>query len=849
MSDKFRTTMPIDTRFSSGETIDPTKLDGFAVQTKRSASLFEYIIGDAWNSGGDAFFQSIGLSTVALMIPNISRMFGSSWLLSPRILNLSETTEYSHIPVASDVGEYEMLLSLPPTAGTTFTVTGTGAPVIQPDISLGNVAGPGEWYVNRDTGYCYFADSVRADWIITYIPTVASEMGSEATSNVIPDPNTHASFSFRGCKIAYTNNVDNSQGYIIYLPPRGPLSSTRRADRSPQSQFDASSNVWNMSVAPGALPVKLWHHYVDAGGNPLDATVGVYADHYRYNLPKIITDNWVASSSLPVGFVYLWDHSQTGTLIEGLSYSAENAVSPSKYIIIASGSALDTWVSSYMDTAYAACGGSAALTQRDNHDPTYYPANGLRLLTVGNSATSTLSQLTKMFLDHDHGSANSQPGKLVSHGQLTDNFFDDDDATGVVFFPSTQINDWHPQYMNRGGSTSRDIYGGGMLTDLFMCASNSAANYQNLTSNSRRLRFGSPAGPTLGFRTTSGHLDVVGDGFGVESEYDYFSISSVPAGNMTILGTTVGRIVLDSGNSEVGIGSAAFGDFLQTMPSTELRFYLNSTFIGAFVRDGAGNSHGMDLGTDARLVGNVNSGLAVEDQSEVIGQGRGGKLTVNRIYGGAHDDLTSPGVYRNQGSQVGPPRAAPILPTDFIVFDYLSTTNGTVEQTITDHFTGYNDPDGGGSDRKRAYAIYLPDNASDTVAVGFLRLPFAYYEIINVLFAYKSHSGITPGALTVSLGYSKFNSSGPLPGGDTEQQYDLTICNNVGLGVAGVWYYNVRAFGISTVAGLLPIDNRYDAGYSTAIKVPWVRFANNNGAGPGHYEFSDVIVLYRIVEW
>jgi hypothetical protein len=603
-----------------------------------------------------------------------------------------------------------------------------------------------------------------------------------------------------------------------------------------------------MSTSPGSLPALFWQHY-DNAGTPVDATTGSYAQHYRYALPKVLSDNWSAASTLPAGFIYLWDHSQTGTLIEGLVFTAENAVAPSTYILIASGAALDTWITSYMDTAYSACGGSAALTQRDNHDPTYYPANGLRVVTVGNPLSANLSQTTKTLLDHDHGSANSQPGKPVDHGSLTSNFHDDDDYSGIVFYPSTILNDWHPQYLHRGGYGGRDSYGNGMLGNLLMNSSNSASNYQNISADSRSILFGHPTtGPQLGFRSSTRNLDVVGSGLGVSANSTYFSVEINASGYAALL-TDNAALFVNPNTPQLRLGSYSTGDYIA---------WLSSTYIGMVVGDTnillarkSGSYKALDIGSTMRLT-DTGSVLAVEDQTTTIGDEQDGQISVNRIWGGEHDDTTSPGVYRLQGGNWGPVRRYVMSPSDFAVYDHISYNDATPlpETSHTNTVVGY-DGDAGSTEPKRATSLYVNDNGNDTLALGYIKLPFAYYGIVNVLFSMKPESNLAAGQGHVTLGYSLFDAARVAPGGTSAIQADFAVCSGVvtGAGTAGVWQYNsgslIRAFNIDTAAARVEVNNRHD---TSLPKQPWVRFYIIS-SGSNDFEFSDITILYRIKEW
>jgi hypothetical protein len=520
LSDKFRVLFPIAATFSEGELPADLKLTGIARQAKSGLSLVEFALGDPWNQAGDQMLISPGLTTYANMIPNISRYLGATRLTNPMVPALSAIDDYTYSFLLDDSGAFEATLTFPPAAGlsgTDYTWAGTSPPTnSQLKANKSDVDATGDWYINTDTGYCYFYDPVNTDWTVAYEPLVDGDAETQEF-NVIPDPAQESGYNFKSCKIAYTNNVDNSQGYIIYLPPRGPLASARQLNRFPQSSFDATGNSANESGTPDAGDKLFWQ---DDGFDA--STASTYAEHYRYNLPAIMTDNWSQDAQLPTGLLYLWDWSQTGTIIEGVLLKAENATVPRTWLLVAAGSAMDDWVSNYLTAAgYPA----DALTQRDNHAQTYYPSSGLRLITVGKSITTYLETIQKRLMNHDHSSSSSMPTQPVEHGELN-GLFQPTDGTNIQLDPSKWIDDGHVGYLHRWGShpliSERDRFKGGMLGSLFFNSTGSSNDYQNLTSDSNQLVFGDlSAGPYLRYSVADDALAVAGKPFLADANLVY----------------------------------------------------------------------------------------------------------------------------------------------------------------------------------------------------------------------------------------------------------------------------------------------------------------------------------------
>jgi hypothetical protein len=794
-----------------------TKLSAIATQAKNGLGILEYAIGDIWNQGGDSFMAGVGLTTYALMIPNLSRYLGKPSLLNPRIHQSSAVTEYVHAALTTDVGNYEWTLSLPPATGSTWSWAGTLAPTGSPQANASDVNALGEWYIDMATGWCLFAQTVQADWTLTYVPQVDGDMGSNATSNIIPDPNTEGSYGFQGCKIAYKNNTDNSEGYIIYLPPVGPLDSTRRLDRSPQSQFDVSGNSANMSTTPDTTPVLFWQHY-DNGGLDVDATVGTYGEHYRYSLPKLITDNYSNGATLPAGMLRLWDHSQVGTILEGLTFTAEDVASPRSYVLIASGTALDTYVTNNLPTAYSGCGGATCLTNRDDHGPEYYPAAGLKLITVGNDVSSATSALTTMFFNHDHASANSLPGKLVDHGSLSNLF-----SPGAVprLIASTFDNDDHPQYLYRGPTAmGRDPYKNGLLGDLFITSTNSSSNYDNVLANSKVIRLGSWLnGPWILYR----HYDLA---FNTVQSLDFYSNK-----------ITIGKW----GGTDYGI---EFND-KGVLPAVNTR-------IANLNKSHAQNPTGSSMAGLSIEANKYNAGAV-----QWWGEGRDGFIQCNRHYTGTYND----GNYDTQGGDLGLVRRYVIPANHFFVYrtslavsSYgpLSWHRNSNALNIDEPYTAFSV----GAYGAAAIGIRMNNTGGGNRSVAFAAfdLPFAQYEIVNVRVGIFNPAGDTFGSgdLRCTLGYCQ-GGLGLFLGDDTIKSVDVADGEGAFSGVGSITAANAwqqgTLFDVDAVNSLLSIT-----GTERVVSVlgpdcptiPVIKFYAGNNT---NLTICNVEIHYRITEF
>lgn len=482
LSDKLRNSYPIAVDFVDGELPTSNKMSALGRQSKFGQNLIQHAIGDVWNQSGDPVINSISIHENALMIPNLARYIGSTRNTSPYIPALPNIEKYTYA-FADDVTDYaphaahEATLDFPvESLSTSFAWAGATAPTGSPQPGKDYVNATGKWYVNRETGNCFFYDTIASDWKLTYEPVVDGDIDSDATFNIIPDPDTLSSYDFQGVKIEYFNNIDNSQGYKIYLPPRGPLN-TRQLRRSPQTTDNYGTAIGDK---------KFW---LDDGETAPDT--GVFAEHYRYNVPKILSNNWSANDVIPTGLVFLWDQLNTGTVIDGVTLRAENAGTPKTWMFIASGTRLDGWLSTY-DTIY-----SDAMLQSSSHDAAYYPSDGLRVITVGQDVSRSIAKMIQHLYDHDHSSSYSMPSNQIDHRALKSLFYTQNLGGGYPKLDASAmaIGDDHPQYLHRwnfsdGATYTRDKYHNAMLGDLIISSTDPTDNYLNTADDSYKLYFG-----------------------------------------------------------------------------------------------------------------------------------------------------------------------------------------------------------------------------------------------------------------------------------------------------------------------------------------------------------------------
>ena len=569
MSDKFRTTYPIALSFSAGELPDYRKLTSLSTQAKQGLNLLEYAIGDLWNQAGDPVFT--GVSSAPLYISSLGRMVGSSTNLNPRIPTLPEIGFYKWAPEAGDLSQHEARLpflpdpSLPAyawSATSLFPLPHLPANLV---ASRSLVQASGDWYVNPDTGDFYSYNKILSTWRLSYKPVVRGDLGA-ATWNVIPDPEQSASYNFGGVKI-YSQGGDN---YTIWLPPRGPLGilSTSLASGPDSTVTD------NFSSFPQSGVKTFWaDSTVGAPGIPDDGAA--FAAHYRYALPSLLTANWATNGPIPVGFLYLWDATTTGTIIEGITFTCVNSAAPYKFQ--ASGAALTTWLANNA-TIYT----PSMLADSTTHTHSHYPNTGLKVVTVGSSLSSAVYSLLGQHLNHDHSSSQGFIAtRPVKHSALS--YLTNSSETGLVpQLSSTSRNgDDHPQYLERHGlDAGRDVYQNGMLGDLWLASTNSGTSYDNLTADSNKLRFGSSStGPVLNYSNALNGLQIT---------TDTMQVSSAASADMVLSVFSQGSG--SSGSATLGTNRISFIDeawYAAITAAHSQEFLLHDTAATSFVAVGS----------------------------------------------------------------------------------------------------------------------------------------------------------------------------------------------------------------------------------------------------------------------
>lgn len=850
MSDKFRNTFPIPVTFVDGELPTAAKMNAISSQAKSASNLLEYAVGDVWNQAGDQVLGSPGVSTNALMVANIARYLGAAKLTGPRIPDLPNIEEYTWRPhPTDDVGNYEAVLTFPAAGTSTFTWTGTGAPGAVPEINQSDVDAAGEWWLDIDTGHAIFYDAIASDWQLVYEPVVDGDLGIDNTHNIIPDPDQHSSYAFGGVKIQYVNGSDNSQGYYIFLPPRGPLD-TRRIGKSPQDDNAVPAHTGNFQTAPlSTNPRTFWQ------ADSEDADISSNADHYRYVLPKIVTDNWSQASTIPTGLVYLWDSSGTGQLIEGVLLRAENAATPRNYVMVATGSQLDN----YLGSTSGLLAYPTANLSSTSHAASMYPSGGLRVITVGSSLSDIVSELVRHFFEHDHGSSNSLPAAVITHSKLRDKFYPTHPLIAAQFQPSAYQMDDHPQYLHRAGyDVTRDKFSGAMLGDILMGASDSSGDFQNITSDSFAVIFGAGLfGPRLQYRPSTSGPSINSLQLRIPTGMN-FSVQDL------LTGGTQGLYFDPDATNGFQINN--LGQDLEVTTDNEVLFSMsgsNRVVITNSIQPILGFNR---IEANSTELQNSTLGSLSIQRSDKTTDGDGCQFIGGRILSGQWSDGTYGYSAVSALDGYGPVREYLIKPTDFLAYssvdingiDFYDSQTGTrirvAGSTAESHFFetshvqmaafDYNvtqlghqgwcpimDPPGAGSTRS-----YM---------VAFLNLPFAIYSVVGVkLSACNRDAVVAAGQFFVSLGYTQNAPAGVFPNGTLVS--GPTDLNSFFPGQARALFPSATlAFQAGTTSTLIDCVNND----GTNPTIPYVMFHSAAGATSDTLQIGHLSFVYRIKEF
>lgn len=494
MTDRFRNTFPISISIATGEQPTGAKLSAIASQAKAGLGLVERAIGDVWGQSGDSTLRDYPLQVV-----NISRVIGQQWkgnALLPKPDASDGTVIYVNQTLTSQIGHSEILLNFIPVVDATLTSNMSAAGFTTSVVSRALIDSGTDYFIDAINGKIYLGKSWTQS-TLTYGVDALNFIGDDSDTggfNVIPDPRT-ISNGWEGLKFYKVS----ANKYLMFLPPRCPTT------------LAGVGHVPENSATNRATVSTTFKYYFPLSNDSVVSTPLIFnpisqQHQYRYSLPEeisdLLTDSGTTGTSLPEGFLHLWDNT-TQTIVEGVSFRVpetnpaySSGISPRpRWVLQIQGANLDELLTSYHTATIAT-------------DAAAHYQNRFSLITVGQSLSKTVGYLREQSNKHAHDvGAQSR----IKHSSLTGNT----PATTAAFLTglpeistTASEGDDHPLYISRSGSTStsanqRDRYNNGMLGDLLFLSTASGSNYQNLTSVSNKIYFGSLSGANLGYDSTN----------------------------------------------------------------------------------------------------------------------------------------------------------------------------------------------------------------------------------------------------------------------------------------------------------------------------------------------------------
>jgi hypothetical protein len=483
MADKFRTVFTIPVTLAPGEQPTHTKLNSISAQSRNGLAILERAVGDLWNQSGDSVTSSFPNRIV-----NIARAMGDQSLLDAR-LPLPNFTGTSSVRIRElidpSAGKSEITLSFLPVNDATLASSVqalknsgssfyTGSSVARSSLISDTV-----WHVDTTSGKIYLGRALHltlnAGLYIEYNVAAADFPSDAATSSSFSIIPHQSQLDWKGLKISSIS----AGKYFLTLP-------FRRPEISPSGLGKIPTDAGNSASVGSPSVIRYW-------GPPTSGysfTSGVSDTvFYRYSLPQPVLEMFntpVAGTLIPSGTIYLWD-TTSNTIIEGVTLKIPESPmtlfsSQVPWVIQAEGSTLDALFSGYT---------SSSSSEAD----TDYKSR-FAVICVGSSLAEAVNELRTELAE---GNAGLGFRRRPSHKDLTDTQPKRDANRHPTNFPTTFLDgDDHPHLLSRLGSKAsassslqRDRYNNGILGDLLILSTGSSGNYQDLTSNSNSIYFGS----------------------------------------------------------------------------------------------------------------------------------------------------------------------------------------------------------------------------------------------------------------------------------------------------------------------------------------------------------------------
>ncbi len=500
MTDKLRRTHPLNITFAEGEQPTGPKLTAVASQARVGARVLEKAVGDLWNQSGDSI-----LNDWPLQIPNLSRQLGESKWLNPVFYPVKQSFTYRDKIGTKYTAQNEGYLQFVPASFAGLSAVAGSTALTNKVATAALVLAAGDWHVSLTTGKIKsFSAMTTADQLDYTVDPTAWAVSDAVVPGVVPDPRQA---DFTGCRIS-TDGTD----YFIHLPPRMPLTLTGAdlPERYP------SSSEWTENQATTLGTYKLWQSAI---------AVALADEHYRYPIPKELDDvigDLDEGTSLPEGFVYLWDQS-TRTIVEDATFATTDQ---------------GNWVFKITTVSQ-----DLASKVTANENESSYNDTGYSVIFVGSPISRVLWSLHKTLYNAQHDNSgdfspvvfhssllghNPPPSTYSGHGGTYP-------TTVPAWAPSRWAMDDHVSLLSRSGSQGtadskhRDVNDNAMLGDLIMGSATAASgNYLNLTGATRKIYFGKvdASAPYIygesGVLTINGILGAVGDVLNIDEDVTIF---------------------------------------------------------------------------------------------------------------------------------------------------------------------------------------------------------------------------------------------------------------------------------------------------------------------------------------
>lgn len=431
MSDKFKTTFPIDINFTRGEQPTDTKLTALAKWARNGMRAFEELIGDLrggdsnipWNSTGNPQVsiksnkrtKSDGDTTLAddfhayNQIVSLARLIGPAGLLNPQVESgsLSEKSQQGNgCPLEEGVC-LQVLPFKPYDIEDIEPSDFVGTSVFTTRVSSPEGVTAAHQYHVTPEGILYTGSTVPAGVTLRYSYT--TEVGDSyigAKANVIPGPGSYEKQPGSGpgwmCRVRYDSDLDK---WVLISPERKVGHEALFNSGIELSQFESSHD-----------PI--------------------------YAIPNL--DQFPVDSTIVDNYYLLWDH-ETSTPLYNVKFKKIDGsggfsgiyvlelIAPSSFT---NSLVADDGVTLLKDSPWTSGSPGAQSTRR------------FSLLAPGTQITALLSQLRLEMKTHSHDGNGSEP---IDHKYIVGGLTEHIPSRRNGFIYSVIRGNVHPQYLHRHG--------------------------------------------------------------------------------------------------------------------------------------------------------------------------------------------------------------------------------------------------------------------------------------------------------------------------------------------------------------------------------------------------------------